>query len=238
MTLKVIGVGLGQTGTHSLCAALEKLGYANCFHADGMLNAGNLRAARGWLDIALDRAERWDDIFEGFQAIASFPAWALYDKLMQRYPDARVILTIRDPEEWFKDINAADYAAFKGDPWWIFWLSPVKRTMRQLEQLLILDRKYGGRLHDRKHAIDVFEAHTREIKRVVPPDKLLIYNVEQGWRPLCDFLNVPEPKDEPFPWLNDIPSVKKRLRHRFIVYRSIEAAVVASVLALALVIGL
>lgn len=230
MSLSVIGVGLGQTGTHSLAAALEILGFGECFHADRMLERGDVRAARAWLDIAEGRPARWNDIFRGYRSIASFPAWALYRELLGQFPDARVILTVRDREQWFDDINAGDYAAFRADPRWLFWVSPVKRVMKKLEDLLILERKYHHRLHDRQYALKVFEEHIQEVRNAVPADRLLIFDVKQGWGPLCDFLGVPVPGDRPFPRLNDIASVKARLRRRFFLFRGVEIAVLITLL--------
>ena len=224
MTISVIGVGLGQTGTHSLSAALDILGFGECFHADRMLERRDVRAAKAWLDIAEGKPARWNDIFQGYQSIASFPAWALYKEMLEQFPDARIVLTVRDKEEWFNDINAGDYAAFKADPWWLFSVSPVKRVMKKLEDLLIIERKYSGRLHDKKYALKVFEEHIQEVRRVVPEDKLLIFDVKEGWGPLCEFLNVTVPANKPFPWLNDIPSVKARLRNRFFFFRGVEIA--------------
>lgn len=228
--LKVIGVGLGQTGTHSLAAALEILGFGECFHAGKMLERGDVRAAQAWLDIAEGRPARWHDIFTGYRSVASFPAWALYRELLAQFPDARVILTVRDREQWFHDINAGDYASFKADPRWLFWVSPVRRVMRKLEDLLILDRKYHHKLHDKQYALKVFAEHTLEVRSVVPADRLLIFDVKQGWGPLCDFLGVPVPGDRPFPRLNDIMSVKARLRRRFFFYRGVEIAVLTALL--------
>ena len=224
MTIRVIGVGLGQTGTHSLSAALELLGFGECFHADKMLEQGDVKAAQAWLDIAAGKPARWNDIFREYRSIASFPAWALYKEMLAQFPDARVVLTVRDKEQWFNDINAGDYAAFKADPSWLFWFSPVKRVMRKLEKLLILDRKYHHKLHDRQYALEVFEEHIQEVRRAVPADRLLIFDVKQGWGPLCDFLNVPVPGDKPFPRLNDIESVRARLRSRFFFFRGVEIA--------------
>lgn len=230
MTLRVIGVGLGQTGTHSLAAALDILGFGECFHADRMLERRDVRAAQAWLDIAEGRPARWNEIFAGYRSIASFPAWALYREMLAEYPDARVILTVRDRDRWFADINAGDYAAFKADPRWLFWVSPVKRVMRKLEDLLILDRKYQHRLHDKQYALNVFEEHVQEVRSVVPADRLLIFDVKQGWGPLCDFLGAPVPEDRPFPRLNDIASVKARLRRRFFFFRGVEIAALAALL--------
>ena len=230
MTIRVIGVGLGQTGTHSLAAALEILGFGECFHADKMLERRDVRAAKAWLDIAQGRPARWNDIFSGYRSIASFPAWALYEKMLAQFPGARVVLTVRDREQWFDDISAGDYAAFKADPRWLFWFSPVKRVMRKLEDLLILERKYHHRLHDKQYAMRIFEQHIQEVREAVPADRLLIFDVNQGWGPLCDFLGVAVPVDMPFPRLNDIASVRARLRSRFFFFRGVEIAALALIL--------
>ena len=190
-----------------------------------MLESNDKRAAGAWLDMAHGKAARWGDIFDSYASIASFPAWAFYRELIQRYPEARVVLTVRDANTWFEDINAGDLAAYKTDPWWLFRVRPIKKLMKELEDLVIIDRMYRGQLDEKHVAIAAFEDHTNNITNAVPPDRLLIFDVKDGWGPLCAFLGVGVPEGLEFPWLNDIPSVKRRLRKRYFLYRGIEVAV-------------
>lgn len=85
---------------------------------------------------------------------------------------------------------------------------------------VIWEGTFGGRFEDREHAISVFERHNEEVKRRVPPERLLVYRVEEGWGPLCDFLGAEAPKDKPFPRLNDAGAFKSRVR----AYKAASAA--------------
>jgi hypothetical protein len=75
---------------------------------------------------------------------------------------------------------------------------------------LIWRRTFGGRFEDRAHAIETFERHTEEVRQGVPAERLLVFEVGQGWEPLCAHLGVPVP-DEPFPHLNDTASFRARV---------------------------
>ena len=82
------------------------------------------------------------------------------------------------------------------------------------ERHLIWEETFGGGLEDRERAIKVFELHNEEVKERVPPDKLLVYEVKEGWEPLCKFLGVEVPKNKPFPHLNDTDTFRKMIRRR------------------------
>ena len=93
------------------------------------------------------------------------------------------------------------------------------RTSRatQMTEGVIWQGTFSGRFEDREHAIGVFERHIEEVKERVPPEKLLVYSVKQGWEPLCEFLGVEEPADKPFPHLNDTKSFLGEIRRRFVL---------------------
>ncbi len=99
-TIKVIGAGLGRTGTLSLKAALEELGFSRCYHMTDVF--AHLEHARVWDDAARGLPVDWDTLFQGYQATVDWPGCAFYEEFMRRYPDAKVILSVRDPERWYE----------------------------------------------------------------------------------------------------------------------------------------
>jgi hypothetical protein len=143
---------------------------------------------------------------------------------MQAYPDAKVLLTVRDPEQWYASVSSTIYAInrrMSGSR----GASPLSGVMkmffrRQLPaarmiNALIWQGTFGGTFEEKEHAIAVFNQHIEQVKKRVPPDRLLVYNVKEGWEPLCAFLGVDVPADTPFPHLNDRASFAgNRLRQR------------------------
>ena len=195
MTLKVIGAGFGRTGTLSLKGALEALGFGPCYHMYEVRAHPEHIAV--W-DRAADGAPvDWDALFAGFQATVDWPSTAFLWDLHARYPDARIILTTRDPEAWYDSAQATIFQAVKrrtaDDP-------DLTRMMAMADKI-VFEQTFGGRFNDRDHAIAVFEDHIAEVRRRVPPQQLLDYDVKEGWAPLCRFLDRKIP-EQPFPRVN------------------------------------
>lgn len=198
MTLKVIGAGLGRTGTMSLKLALEQLGFGRCHHMMEVFAAP--AQIDVWRRAGLGEATDWDALFEGFASAVDWPSAEFYDQLAEHYPDAKVILTTRDAEGWFKSTQAtifADSVASGGPPGFAEMLAAV------------IGAKFDGRLHDRDHCIAVYEAHNAKVRATIPPDRLLEYQAGQGWEPLCAFLGVPVP-DAPYPKVNSTEEFVQR----------------------------
>ena len=107
MTLKVIGAGFGRTGTQSLKVALEELGFGKCYHMQEVMR--NPSHFKKWAEIMEGGKADWDALFEGYQSGADWPLAAYYKELMVAYPDAKVILTVRDPERWYESISTTLY---------------------------------------------------------------------------------------------------------------------------------
>lgn len=129
------------------------------------------------------------------------------------YPDAKVLLTIhpRGAQAWFE--STIDTIYFTETLWqWkvLEWLTPFGRKFGDISRKLIWQRSLQGTMSDKVRAIARYNAHIDEVKAAVPPEKLLIFKVTDGWAPLCAFLGVEEPKLE-FPNLNDRASVKKTI---------------------------
>jgi hypothetical protein len=190
MTLSVIGAGFGRTGTLSLKLALEQLGLGRCYH---MMEVFQIpEAPQQWLDAAEGRPVDWNVVFQGFGATVDWPSATFYRQLADFYPKAKVILTLRDANAWFESTQATifahDFSQAPNEVW-------AKMAMRVVGDL------FEGRMHDRDKLISVYEQHNAEVQRVIPPERLLVYEVAEGWGPLCDFLGIAVP-DGPLPKVN------------------------------------
>lgn len=192
MTLKVIGAGYGRTGTKSLKDALEHLGLGPCYHMVEVFK--NPQAPDWWSAAADDPANAdWGRIFEGYNATVDWPNATYYRELADAYPDAKVILTERDPDQWFESTQATIFARMPTGPG---ATEPFPRMAGK-----VVCELFDYRMHDRDHCISVFKAHNAKVRQVIPAERLLVYEVAQGWGPLCGFLGVPEPA-EPMPKVN------------------------------------
>ena len=200
MTLKIIGAGFGRTGTTSLKAALEQLGFAKCHHMTEVLL--NPSQAHGFLDAWRGNPVDWDRLFDGYQATTAWPACTYYQQLIDHYPDAKVILSVRDPERWYASAYETIYPAHAVVPPWVGKLFPKLGVFRKMILEQVWDGTFESRFADKELAIGKFNAHNQQVIDSVPAEKLLVFEVKQGWEPLCQFLGVPAP-DTPFPHLND-----------------------------------
>jgi hypothetical protein len=131
---------------------------------------------------------------------------------MAVYPDAKVLLNVRDPERWYDSMMTTIYALNMAVPRWLRHLVPHLDRFLRLNTEMIWQRRFGGQFEERGHAIEVYTRHIEEVKRVVPPERLLVFDVKEGWEPLCRFLEVPAPVDQPFPHLNDAAQVQMLIR--------------------------
>lgn len=208
MALEIIGAGFGRTGTVSMKAALEILGFGPCYHMREILkprpgyNDGHLelwsehaRALAAGLPSPID----WKQLFARYAACMDHPTCLHYKELMEVFPDARVILNVRDPERWF----ASWQTLFEGLGVMraIGRFVPRVRRAIDIPDVLIRDGQMKGSI-DHDSNIAEYLRHNAEVIATVPSGKLLVFDVKQGWEPLCAFLGVPVP-DQPFPHLNE-----------------------------------
>jgi hypothetical protein len=205
--MDVIGAGFGRTGTLSLKAALEQLGFGPCMHMVPLLHDPETsalihKATEGdtdMLDVAL----------AGHRSTVDWPMTYFWRDLIDRYPAAKVILTVRDPEKWYESAEKTIYAAANAGRESGF----LDRDVMNMVDSTIWDGTFGGRFADRDHAIRVFREHNERVRREIPADRLLVFEVAQGWEPLCSFLGVPVP-ETPFPRLNDSVAFNENLAAR------------------------
>jgi hypothetical protein len=225
-TLRVIGAGLGRTGTLSLHAALERLGFAPCEHMTNSFAHPERFAL--WLEAA--RRKRagepidWRPLFSGYRATVDWPGVYFWRELIAAHPEARVILTVRDPGRWYDSARATIYAATQARTetaaarvlyGLLGWANPRAGHGFRTVQETVWDGTMAGRFEDRDQAIRIFEEHNRDVVATVPPERLLVFDVKEGWEPLCAFLGVPVPAGEPFPHVNDAADFSRRQRDQY-----------------------
>ena len=170
----------------SLKLALEAIGLGPCYHMVEVFK--NPDAPNWWYEAALDPANaNWARIFQGYNSTVDWPNATFYKELAAAYPDAKVVLTERDPDDWFESTQATIFAEREGmDP-----KAPFPRMIGK-----VIFELFDGRMHDKDRLISVYRAHNAEVRAVIPPDRLLVYHVADGWAPLCDFLGVQVPDGE------------------------------------------
>lgn len=238
----MIGAGLGRTGTLSLKLALERLGFGPCYHMVEIVEQPG--RARAWAAAARGEPTDWDRVFAGYRSTVDWPGAAFWRDLVDRYPEAKVILTVRDPARWYASAERTIFRAMvsRGGPRERLVRSLVvsragpSREFVEANRRLIFEGTFGGRVADRDHAMAVFEAHNREVQDHVPAGRLLVMEIGSGWEPLCAFLGVPVP-DEPFPHVNDSHEFQRRTRRRIVRALAVQGAVAGALLAAALVAG-
>ncbi len=206
MALELIGAGLGRTGTLSLKVALERIGYGPCYHMIEVLTAPE--RGRHWLEQTQGGCHDWDAIFQGFRATVDWPAAAFWRELVERAPDAKVLLSLRDADRWYDSVMNTIYKAMTQEP-----PERAPETLHDFHAMvyaLIFERTFEGRLKDRDHAKRIFEEHNQAVIDAIPASRLLVYQPGDGWEPICRFLEVPVP-DEDFPHLNDTAWYRARM---------------------------
>jgi hypothetical protein len=199
MTLQVIGAGFGRTGTTTLKWALETLLGGRCHHMQEVF--AHPEQLRGWA--AKGRGETVDlaALLDGYVAACDWPSAAYYAELAERFPSAKVVLTVRDFDRWYESALETIYGMslmVTSPP--VSWMTRVVPRMREFPQMVedtVWGERgcFGGRFTDREHARGVYERHLEEVKRTIAAERLLVYAPSEGWEPLCRFLDVPVPSE-------------------------------------------
>ncbi|MCB0726151.1 MAG: sulfotransferase [Ignavibacteria bacterium] len=207
MSLKIIGSGLGRTGTFSLKLALEILGFGKCYHMTELYQ--NPSGVKFFNDAEKGENVEWDKLFNGYNSAVDYPVARYYKKISTYYPDAKIIHTIRDPEEWYKSASATIFPA--GNPFsrnilklavhLPFSIQAMKRIPVLMYNRKLSQLEFGKDLKNKDKVISEFNFHTEDVIRTIPKDKLLVFDVRSGWLPLCEFLDVSVP-EVPFPVSN------------------------------------
>jgi len=195
MSLKIVGAGFGRTGTFSLKAALELLGFSPCHHMEEVFK--HPEEVETWHAATRGKDVDWKSFMSGYQASVDWPACEFWRELSDVFPDAKVLLSVRDPASWQRSFAKTiqvelENPARPDDPGFMAW--------HAMTSDLIAQRRFGGSFAP-ETMIRTFNDHVAEVTAAIPADRLLTYDVREGWDPLCRFLNVPVP-DQPFPNTN------------------------------------
>ena len=195
MSLRVVGAGLGRTGTHSLKVALEQLLGAPCYHMYEVL--GKPDAIATWHAAARGEMPDWNAFLDGYAAAVDWPAAAFWREILAANPDAVVLLSVRaDAETWWKSADATIFEISRREP------PPDPMIAAQLAMVLdLLRERFCAEWPDETACKRAYDAHNAAVRAEVPSDRLVEWQPGDGWGPICDALGLPVPA-EPFPHLN------------------------------------
>ncbi len=166
----------------------------------------NPKDIKHWKAAYKEKPVKWDELFESYKAVVDFPGSMYYRELAEAFPEAKVVLTVRDPDKWYESVRSTIFGFDPGISTKLRLLLsvPFSSKARYLLQVLIHNDKaiwekyFEGRFIDKAYAIRKFKAHIEEVKNAIPEERLLVYKLGDGWEPLCKFLNVEVPeKDYP-----------------------------------------
>lgn len=190
MFLRVVGAGLGRTGTLSLKAALERLLGGPCYHGSEVFTRPD--HVDSWTSAARGEPVDWHALFDGFHATVDWPAAAFWKEIAAAFPDALILLSTRESvDSWYRSAHET-----------IFQYAPFADTSPVLKMFAtVLDARFTPDAEDPEAAKAAYERHNAHVRATAPGDRLVEWTPRDGWGPLCEALGVPVPA-EPFPRLN------------------------------------
>jgi len=195
MSLRVIGAGVGRTGTYSLRTAINQLGLGPCHHMEEVIV--NMPTQLPLWQAAVAGRPDFAAIYKGYASAVDWPTAAYFRELHAAYPAAKFVLTVRSPESWVESFSSTIYKLLGGRE----HAPPEMRDWIDMGTAVIAKTGFPAGL-DAEQLKSAFVAHTEAIKATIPASQLLVYQVKEGWEPLCAFLGAPVPA-EPFPRTND-----------------------------------
>ena len=208
MSIQIIGAGFPRTGTTTLKQALQVLGFNDTYHFKDLI--AHPKKLLHWKELEASGTTDFNTLFHGYKATVDFPGYPYYKILMKQYPDAKVILSVRDVDKWYESTAKT---IRKSGPQTVLaklvllskmiFNSSLRDTFLCIKFMkkTYLSKQFNGQFDNEKHAKSVFQNHIEDVKAYVPKHKLLVFNAAEGWQPLCEFLNVPIPTED-FPHLN------------------------------------
>jgi len=191
VALKVVGAGVGRTGTHSLKIALEQLLVGRCHHMIEIL--GDPGQAPGWIDAIEGRTVDWSTMLAGYVSLVDWPGCSFWPELSEANPEALVVLSVRDPESWYRSASNTIFQSFDKVP-------PELQPWMEAVKVLLRDR-FSDRFDDPTAMMEAFERHNSAVRQAIPSRSLLEWAPKDGWDPLCDRLGLEVP-NVPFPVTN------------------------------------
>ena len=194
MSLQVIGSGFGRTGTMTTKQALETLGFGPCHHMVEIIE--NPAQMKHWKALAASEPVDWAEVFAGYRSQVDWPGAHVWEQTASAFPEARVIHTERPEDAWWNSFEGTIgkfFARFR----------EMELPPHIMDQFTVMhDWMIQGTFSDftdRDCAIEAYRANNQKVRETIPPERLLVFQVADGWEPLCEFLEVPVP-DTPFPF--------------------------------------
>lgn len=208
MSLKIVGAGYGRTGTNSLKLALEQLGFGPCHHMFEVRDDFE-RQVVFWEDALAGKAMDWDEVYAGFQSQVDWPGAHYWREVAEHFPDAKVLLSVREPYGWFDSFTKTigDYMNKRGE----YEDAQRNRTSKFVYQM-IGEETFDNKYNDRDYMVQKFNDHIAVVQATIPADRLLTFDVREGWEPLCAFMDVDVP-DTPFPRSNSSKEFQERVEN-------------------------
>jgi len=197
-SLRIVGAGFGRTGTLSMKSALETLGFGPCHHMEEVMDRED--QAAHWQTAVDGNDVDWSMALLGFKSCVDWPSATFWRELSGHFHEARVLLTVRSSDSWYNSISKTIFPlldrGIENPP--PGYMGDVIKMAHQL----IFEHTFKGNITDPEHVKAVFEAHNQSVIDSLPADRLLVYNLGDGWEPLCDWLGVPVPASD-FPCSNN-----------------------------------
>jgi hypothetical protein len=197
MALKVIGSGFGRTGTRSMQDALEILGFGPCHHMEQIF--ANPPQVAYWQDVRAGKPVDWNEVFAGYASQVDWPGAHVWRETSAAFPDAKVIHTQRPDESWWASFSGTIGKLLR--VYGTLDIPPHIRAMLDVGADLVDVQTFHGKSGDKTAALAAYHQRAADVREAIPAGRLLVYDVAEGWDPLCSFLDVPVP-DQPFPRRN------------------------------------
>ena len=196
MSLSVINAGFGRTGTMSIKIALEKLGFGPCHHMEEVFK--NPTQLPYWQKAANGEVMDWDEVFQDYSSAVDWPSGHYWRELAEFYPESKVLLSVRPAEHWWSSYSET-----------IKKLLEIRdeipdeypRSILNMADQIITQQTFNGSAAHKDQILAAYQKRIDEGKAAIPADRLLIFQVSEGWAPLCEFLKVPIPEAD-FPRSN------------------------------------
>ena len=197
MSLSVIGAGFGRTGTLSIKIALEQLGLGPCYHMETLFNDSTQLAT--WEAAVDGQRVDWRELFAGYRSTIDWPSTHYWRELADVFPDAKILLSVRPTENWWLSFSGTirkllENRAAKPDE--------HQRSVLEMAYKMIAEQTFGGAMDDKAQVLAAYQKRINDVTQSIPNDRLLVFDVTEGWNPLCNFLGLPVPETE-FPRSND-----------------------------------
>jgi hypothetical protein len=168
-----------------------------------------------WRAAAAGQSVDWESLFEGYQAAVDWPSCNFWRQQLQVFPEAKVILTRRDPEQWYSSVMHTIWLSSEqgrmdlADAEMTELVEHEGRDRIKMVYEVTWDGVFGLRMEDKKHVMQCFERHNQSVINSVPAEQLLVIEPGDGWSPLCEFLEVEVP-DAEYPRINSKGDFQKR----------------------------